>query len=61
MKAWENYVQWPECSDCRATGVAVDPKTQWPVECQRCKAGRENAVKKAQSARRKALKDGTAA
>lgn len=58
---WMSYVEWPKCDDCRATGVAVDPKTQWPTECLRCKVGRENAIKKAQTERRKALKSGDAA
>lgn len=55
---WMAYVQWPKCDECRATGVAIDEKTKWPVECSRCKAGRKNAIKKAQTERRKAVRRG---
>lgn len=56
--AWAKYVKWPACSDCNASGVRVDPKTKWPEECQRCLAGRKNAIKSAQNYRRRALKSG---
>lgn len=62
MATWEMHVVWPKCEECRSTGVSVDPKTKWPVECPRCRVGRENAIKKAKAARRKSLKndEGTA-
>ena len=53
---WMEHVRWPACDDCKATGVRVDPRTQWPEECLRCKAGREAAVKSAQSYRRRELR-----
>jgi hypothetical protein len=55
---WMKYVKWPECPDCNGKGVRVDPKTQWPEECLRCKSGRESAIKNAQSYRRRAMKRG---
>lgn len=58
MAAWMRHVQWPECVECKSTGVAIDEKTKWPIECQRCKAARKAAVAKAQRSRRKAVEEG---
>ncbi len=47
--AWEQFVMWPTCSDCKNTGVSQEGKTGWPIECLTCKTRRENAVRKAQA------------
>ncbi len=50
---WMNLVVWPECSDCRSTGVAKEDSTGWPVECSTCITRRRRAVTKAQTDLRK--------
>ncbi len=51
-QTWEKHIEWPACETCRATGVATDPKTQWPVECWACKSARVNAINRAKAKRR---------
>lgn len=55
---WMKYVNWPACSDCEGKGFVTKSPTSFPEECARCKTSRENAVKNAQSYRRRALKSG---
>ncbi len=55
---WMKFVQWPTCSECKSSGVRIDPVTKWPEECQRCAAGRKRAVKAARSTRRRGMKAG---
>lgn len=58
MSSWEDHVKWPPCEKCRATGVAVDPKTLWPIECPSCTAARTRAVDRAKAEKRRLVKIG---
>lgn len=52
-EAWMQFVMWPDCPDCRSTGVTQEGKTGWPIECDACSTRRKNAVVKAQADLRK--------
>lgn len=55
-RAKELHVDWPDCDECQGKGFAVSRTTGWPEECGRCKRARENALKKARAAARKAAR-----
>lgn len=56
---WMSFVSWPRCENCNTSGVAICPQTQWPIECPKCKTGREHAVKQAQEAVRAERRHGS--